>query len=167
MDGRTPAYTDKNGSSQRYFYKQAIDRPKHFSRVSRFSRAFVGEKSLAGNQEYASWAHESFQMAFAGDEIRETPPNSEHGKVVPTFINLISQHPFKQPNSNKSFLDLSDVRAHNNCISKGAIYFVKCNTIDGRHEGSISVDSSNLPTSVKFTTPAGKIQQIMATGAKE
>jgi hypothetical protein len=167
MDGRTPAYTDKNGSSQRYFYKQAIDKPKHFSRVSRFSRAFVGAKSLAGNQEYASWAHESFQMAFAGDEIRETPPNSEHGKVVPTFINLISQHPFKQPNSNKSFLDLSDVRAHNNCISKGASYFVKCNTIDGRHEGSIAVDSSNLPTSVKFTTPSGKIQEIMATGAKE
>jgi hypothetical protein len=171
LDGRTPAYTDKinpsTGASQRDIHVEAIDRPKHFSQVSRFSRAFVGEKSLAGNQEFASWAHESFQMAFAGDEIRETPPNSEHGKVVPTFINLISQRPFKQPNSKNSFLDLSDVRAHNNCTAKGASYFVKCNTIDGKHEGSIAVDSSNLPTSVKFTTPAGKIQQIMATPSKE
>ncbi len=167
LDGRTPAYTDKKGSSQRDIHKQAIDKPKHFSRVSRFSRAFVGAKSLAGNQEFASWAHESFQMAFAGDEIRETPPNSEHGKVVPTFINLISQHPFKQPNSNNSFLDLNDVRAHNNCTAKGVSYFVKCNTVDGKHEGIIAVDSSNLPTSVKFTTPSGKIRQIMATQSKD
>jgi hypothetical protein len=171
LDGRTPAYTDKNKSSigdpQRDIHKQAIDRPKHFSRVSRFSRAFVGEKSLAGNQEFASWAHESFQMAFAGDEIRETPPNSEHGKVVPTFINLISQHPFKQPNSNNSFLDLNDVRAHNNCTAKGASYFIKCNTIDGKHEGVIAINSSNLPTSVKFTTPSGKIQQIMSIQSKD
>jgi hypothetical protein len=170
LDGRTPAYTDKkessSGASQRDFYKQAIERPKHFSRVSRFSRAFVGEKSLAGNQEFASWAHESFQMAFAGDEIRETPPNSQHGKVVPAFINLISQHPFKQPNSKNSFLDLSDVRAHNNCTAKGASYFIKCNTIDGKHEGVIAINSSNLPTSVKFTTPSGKIKQIMATASK-
>jgi hypothetical protein len=171
MDGRTPAYTDKKESSseaaQRDIHKQAIERPKHFSRVSRFSRAFVGAKSLAGNQEFASWAHESFQMAFAGDEIRETPPNSEHGKVVPTFMNLISQHPFKQPNSNKSFLDLNDVRAHNNCTAKGASYFIKCNTIDGKHEGVIEINSSNMPTSVKFTTPSGKTKQIMATQSKD
>ncbi len=171
LDGRTPAYTDKNKSSigdpQRDIHRQAIEKPKKFSRVSRFSRAFVGAKSLAGNQEFASWAHESFQMAFVGNEIRESPPNSEHGRVVPTFINLISQHPFKQPNSNHRFLDLSDVRAHNNCRLKGASYFVKCNTVERKHEGIIAVNSANVPTSVKFTTLSGKIRQIMATRSQE
>jgi hypothetical protein len=171
LDGRTPAYTDKKnsstGDSQREIHIQAIEKPKYFSRVSRFSRAFVGAKSLAGNQEFASWAHESFQMAFVGNEIRENPPNSEHGRVVPTFINLISQRPFKQPNSNNSFIDLNDIRAHNNCTAKGASYFIKCNTIEGKHEGSIAVNSSNVPTSVNFTTPSGRIKQIMATQSKD
>jgi hypothetical protein len=171
LDGRTPAYTYKNkslvGTSQRDIHPEAIDKPKYFNRVSRFSRAFVGAKSLAGNQEFASWAHESFQMAFVGDEIRESPPGSEHGRVVKAFINLISQHPFNQPNSNNSFLDLNDITAHNNCTAKGASYFMKCNTVDGKHEGIVSVNSSNLPTSVKFTTSSGKIQQIVTTRSQD
>jgi pimeloyl-ACP methyl ester carboxylesterase len=163
VDGRTPAYTfnGKNflGASQRDAHPEAIDRPKKFSDVSRFSRAFVGAKSLAGNQEFASWAHESFQMDFGN----RSDTGDEHGRVVKAFTKLIAEHPFKQPNSKNRFLDLSDMRAHNNCEAKGASYFMKCDTVDGKHEGTVEVNSSNTSTLVKFTTSSGEKQQIAAT----
>jgi pimeloyl-ACP methyl ester carboxylesterase len=166
VDGRTPAYTFKGknflGASQRDPHPEAIDRPKRFSQVSRFSRAFVGAKSLAGNQEFASWAHESFQMDF-GDKF---DTGDEHGRVVQAFTNLISQHPFKQANSKNNFLDLNDMRVHNDCEDKGSSYFMKCNTVDGKHEGTVEVNSSNLPTLVKFTASSGEKQQIATTQSK-
>lgn len=90
----------------------------------------------------------------------------EHGRVVQAFTNLVSQHPFKQANSKNNFLDLNDMRVHNDCEAKGSSYFMKCNTVDGKHEGTVEVNSSNLPTLVKFTTSSGVKQQIAATQSK-
>jgi pimeloyl-ACP methyl ester carboxylesterase len=146
VDGRTPAYTYKGKTivwSHRDLHPEAIDRPKRFDRVARFSRAFVGKKSLAGNQEFAGWAHESFQMDFGS--ITDT--GDEHGRVVLTFANMISQHPFKQPKSKLDFLDLNDLISHSDCKQEG---FIKCNAYNKNHEGRIEVDANNRPTMVKF-----------------
>jgi pimeloyl-ACP methyl ester carboxylesterase len=62
------------------------DAPQRFDQVADFSRAFVGSKSLAGNQTFASQAEESFQMDF-GVGLRS--PATEHGWVVDAFRNLI------------------------------------------------------------------------------
>jgi hypothetical protein len=147
VDGRTPAYIFKDKTlgiwSNRELRAKEIDRPKHFDRVSSFSRAFVGSKSIAGNQEFAGWAHESFQMDFGSS----ADTGGEHGRVVRAFDNLISQQPFKQPASNRSFLDLDDLVSHSDCTQKG---FIKCNAYQKDHEGVITVDSKNLPTMVQF-----------------
>ncbi|MBD1921497.1 hypothetical protein H6F77_10380 [Microcoleus sp. FACHB-831] len=145
VDGRTPAYTAAEGKKPRVLHPEAVDSPKKFRDVSRFSRAFVGSRSVAGNQEFASWAHESFQMEFGG-------LSDEHGRVVETFIKLISEHPFKQPGSKDSFLDLDDSKEHNDCNGKSN-KFIKCDAYNPKHEGSIGVDSSNKPTSVRFRQP--------------
>jgi hypothetical protein len=64
-------------------YKLAgIQRPKEFRNVSRFSRAFLGSRSIAGNDVFASWAHESFLMDFGP----LSNPRNEHRQVVDTLI---------------------------------------------------------------------------------
>jgi pimeloyl-ACP methyl ester carboxylesterase len=158
VDGRTPAYIWNDflyGFEKRDLRPEAVDRPRRFSQVSRFSRAFVGAKSLAGNQEFASWAHESFQMDF----LNALDLGGEHGRVVQAFTNIISQRPFKQPNSTDSFLDLDDLRTHNDCEAKKAVNFMRCDAVDRYHEGTIKVDSSNISTSAIFT-PSGSEEVI-------
>lgn len=59
-----------------------------FAATSQFSRAFVGKASVAGNQEFATSAHESFQMDFPGN-FRS--PGIEHTWVVQAYKNLIEQ----------------------------------------------------------------------------
>jgi|GEM_PF-2127205 len=62
------------------------DAPQRFDQVADFSRAFVGSKSLAGNQTFASQAEESFQMDFG---LGRRDAASEHGWVVDAVRNLI------------------------------------------------------------------------------
>ncbi|WP_281261361.1 hypothetical protein [Chamaesiphon polymorphus] len=66
--------------------RQAPDRNK-FRDVSNFSRAFLGSRSIAGNDKFASWAHESILMDF-GNRI---DLGEEHTWVVQAFNGLISQ----------------------------------------------------------------------------
>ena len=109
VDGRTPAYS-LNGILQiRSLNQGAVDRPRCFSnltstnaikiadcnagrRIARFSRAFVGKTSFAGNQSLAATADESFQIDFG--ERSDSPSSSntiarEHGQVVKAFISRI------------------------------------------------------------------------------
>ena len=158
VDGRTPAYIFKGkipikfkgiplvGWSMRDLHPEAIDRPKHFDRVSSFSRAFVGKKSLAGNQEFAGWAHESFQMDFG--ELVDI--GGEHGRVVTAFTNLVAQHPLKQPSSKSSFLDLDDLASHSDCSQRSRINFIRCNAYSNNHEGRITIDSNDRATQLNF-----------------
>ncbi|MEG4023066.1 VWA domain-containing protein [Microcoleus sp. S13C4] len=70
---------------------QGIYLPK-FREVSNFSRAFVGSKSLAGNQLFAEQAHESFQMDFGSRFGRVGgDTGEEHVWVVQTLKQIIDQ----------------------------------------------------------------------------
>jgi len=69
------------------------DAPNKFSEVSNYSLALVGARSLAGNQQLAATADESFQMDFGGLSV----PVDEHGQVVQTFTNLLNQIKKDQP----------------------------------------------------------------------
>ncbi|MGB3760006.1 MAG: DUF4114 domain-containing protein, partial [Rivularia sp. (in: cyanobacteria)] len=65
--------------------------PEKFADVSVFSRAFVGEKSIAGNPELAITADEAFQMDFGTISEFATDFGSEHGRVVRAFTNTVNQ----------------------------------------------------------------------------
>ncbi|PSB57868.1 hypothetical protein C7B77_06835 [Chamaesiphon polymorphus CCALA 037] len=63
------------------FSVTGVQEPKRFEDVSRFSRAFLGSRSIAGNDVFASWADESILMDFGvGSNIV-----SEHAWVVQAF----------------------------------------------------------------------------------
>ncbi|MEG4405687.1 VWA domain-containing protein [Microcoleus sp. MON2_D5] len=63
------------------------DSPNKFSEVSNYSLALVGARSLAGNQQLAATADESFQINFGST----LDFSSEHGQVVQTFTKLLNQ----------------------------------------------------------------------------
>ena len=63
------------------------DRPRSFSQISNFSRAFVGTESLAGNSDFAVTANEAILMDFDG--IPGPSLISEHGRVIDVFTNMI------------------------------------------------------------------------------
>ncbi len=67
-----------------------IQAAETFADVSVFSRAFVGEKSIAGNKELAVGADEAFEMDF-GSESEWTDFGSEHDRVIRAFTNTINQ----------------------------------------------------------------------------
>lgn len=71
------------------FGDDEIVRPQRFDRVSDFSRAFLGRASIAGNDEFASWAHESFLLDFG----RRVDVGNEHFWVIDTFSQLIEAAP--------------------------------------------------------------------------
>ncbi len=70
---------------------QDTQAPAKFADVSVFSRAFVGEKSIAGNPKLAVTADEAFQMDFGTISEFATDFGSEHARVVKTFTNTINQ----------------------------------------------------------------------------
>jgi pimeloyl-ACP methyl ester carboxylesterase len=115
-------------------------------RPAKFTRAFVGEKSIFGNQGFAISADESFQMHFGtigigpggidlsidlSKGLEGIEFGKEHGRVVKAFINLISNSNFR------GFAGLEDLNAHRN-IKRGG---------DG-HTGIITIDSSDKPLGI-------------------
>jgi tetratricopeptide (TPR) repeat protein len=126
------------GIPPRYINIANIDRPKCFSQstqtavknsgcdgtkqVALFSRAFVGQKSVAGNQKLASTSNESYQIDFG---LRLTAPGSEHGEVVKTFATMI------QRNSFSGLLGSNDTKAH---------FEIKKDAQANGHEGIIIVN---------------------------
>lgn len=65
--------------------------PEKFADVSVFSRAYVGEKSIAGNPGLAVTADEAFQMDFGTISEFVTDFGEEHYRVITTFTNTINQ----------------------------------------------------------------------------
>lgn len=118
--------------------------PENFRDVAESSRAFVGSRSIAGNQKLAATAHNSFQMNF-GREFRFSPAQ-EHGWVVDTFINLISQPPEQAGILNDTFsLDFNN-RIYDQ-FEKDA-YFAYTDGLRmpvNQHEGIIEVNEPNQP----------------------
>lgn len=115
--------------------------PKRFDEVSKFSRAFLGTNSSAGNAEIASWAHESILMDF--DTFIDA--GQEHAGVVETFKRFIDPNQLQLA---ANLFTLDDNRVHdefrqNFYHSGGGSFF----TPDGRFEGVIS---ATLPNQYKF-----------------
>jgi pimeloyl-ACP methyl ester carboxylesterase len=103
-----------------------INRPKRFDSVSNFSRSFVGRRSVAGNQEFASWADESIQMDFGF----RFDTGQEHGWVIDTFTKLINP-------------DQNQLKLANNLFTlnaNGRYPEFRTNAFEQRHEGIIRVN---------------------------
>jgi Ca2+-binding RTX toxin-like protein len=69
---------------------EGVQTPQTYADTSVFSRAYVGEKSVAGNKELALGADEAFEMDF-GTQSELTDFGREHVRVVSAFINTINQ----------------------------------------------------------------------------
>jgi len=114
--------------------------PKRFDSVSTFSRAFLGSRSVAGNDMFASTANESILMDF-GDRLDF---GEEHGWVIDTFKSLID------PNSTSSKLarDLFklDPSDRGNIDFKKNQFKVYAPGLLN-HEGVIKVNQPNQPVS--------------------
>lgn len=69
---------------------EGVQAPQTYADASVFSRAYVGEKSIAGNKQLALGADEAFEMTF-GTQSELTDFGREHTRVVSAFINTINQ----------------------------------------------------------------------------
>lgn len=118
-----------------------------FATTSQFSRAFVGKTSIAGNQEFATSADESFQMDF-GENFRA--PASEHTWVVQTYKNLIEQD-LKQgepPSQERLISQLFGLenKPHSDLFRENQYYAYEFKTLlttSYDHEGVLLVDPPN------------------------
>ncbi len=120
-----------------------VQRPKRFDTVANFSRAFLGSRSVAGNDEFASWADESILMDF-GNPI---DVGKEHFRVIRAFEDLLSTKGLAN-----SLLDLRDYDRGYPNFRKNAFHVVAEDSkplspylqIDN-HEGVIKVNAENQP----------------------
>ena len=115
---------------------QGIYLPK-FREVSNFSRAFVGSKSLAGNQLFAEQAHESFQMDFGARFGRGGgDTGEEHVWVVQTLKQIIDQR--ESLGEIGKLFNPTPIKQLLNPIStfKENAY---TNALGGKHDGSLAV----------------------------
>ncbi|MEG3910301.1 VWA domain-containing protein [Microcoleus sp. w2-18aC6] len=137
------------------------DSPNNFSEVSNYSLALVGARSLAGNQQLAATADESFQMDFGGLSV----PVDEHGQVVQTFTNLLNQIKKDQPLGllqQEIIKDRILTTDRGRFNTKQNAYFYLTNPIDRLseklfvHEGILSVQAPDRPIflAVKDTNSA-------------
>ncbi|MEG3921763.1 hypothetical protein QUA07_22010 [Microcoleus sp. T3_A4] len=114
-----------------------VDRPEFFQDIARNSLAFVGAKSLGGNQRLAAGSLNSFQMDF-GNIIDS---GEEHFAVIKTFTELIKE---KGEIGNR-ILNSQTFNARQNTL----IY----NSEDAKnglaHEGVLSVKKPNEPIQLK------------------
>jgi pimeloyl-ACP methyl ester carboxylesterase len=112
--------------------KENINSPKGFRDAARNSRAFVGAKSVAGNQNLAATAHESFQMDF-GNVADNIFGEIEHNRVVKAFAKFIKDKPFG------GFWGINDWSNHFN---------ISQNNYNYGHEGSLAVNGDNIVSSI-------------------
>ncbi|MEG4852115.1 hypothetical protein QUB10_14500 [Microcoleus sp. B5-D4] len=125
------------------------DSPNNFSEVSNYSLALVGSRSLAGNQQLAATADESFQIDFGGLSV----PVDEHGQVVQTFTNLLNQTKKDQPLGLLQQEIIKDriLTDQGRFSTKKNAYSYPTNPIDPRserlfvHEGIMSVQAPDRP----------------------
>ncbi|GAB4276642.1 MAG: hypothetical protein Fur0025_01960 [Oscillatoriaceae cyanobacterium] len=140
---------------------EGIYLPK-FKDFAEFSRAFVGSKSLAGNQLFAEQAHESFQMDFGGAAV---DPGSEHTWVVEAFKRML------EDTSLGEIGKLVKPEPWDQLFPSDADKFSEnayTNAIGGKHDGSLAVDRLDTskpelpkPLSLIFTNKSGEKDDIV------
>ncbi|MEO1430173.1 MAG: hypothetical protein AAFV71_14130 [Cyanobacteria bacterium J06633_8] len=134
---------------------EGIQTPETFADASVFSRAYVGEKSIAGNKALALGADEAFEMTF-GTNSELTDFGREHTRVVSAFVNTINQQGV-----------LGDL------LGLGAYEFLETMSIDDLGElqiidgiqkgfkGIINVNEDNLVTSLAGILKTGNQDDIV------
>jgi hypothetical protein len=130
-----------------------------FAATSKFSRAFVGSGSFAGNQEFAGTAQESFQIDFGNRLFREGPDiGTEHGWVVETFTNLVDE-----PDKIGSLLG---IRAYESIDDLPINNFDTLKIRDNRHEGILFVPDPK-PTDSKSDNLSTLKPSLLISRAKD
>ncbi|MEO1184956.1 MAG: hypothetical protein AAFX46_09740, partial [Cyanobacteria bacterium J06636_27] len=130
--------------------------PQKFADVSVFSRAFVGEKSIAGNPELAVTADEAFQMDFGTISEFATDFGSEHGRVVRAFTNTVNQQ--------GQIGDLLGIRAYDSLDELPIEDFDKLRIRredNGAYTGIIDVNKDNEATLLIGKAKTGKKDDIV------
>ncbi|OCQ91109.1 hypothetical protein BCD67_22065 [Oscillatoriales cyanobacterium USR001] len=126
------------------------DYPEAFNNVSHYSRAFVGAKSIAGNQFFAARAQESYQMDFGN----LFPDTDEHGGVVKVFTELLKEEGelTNRILDNKTFdarentLFYDDEDAKNGLAHEGVLYVEKSKSND-QPPNPVALEVKNVKTS--------------------
>lgn len=136
--------------------EEGIQAPEKFADVSVFSRAFVGEKSIAGNPELAVTADEAFQMDFGTISEFATDFGSEHGRVVRAFTNTVNQQ--------GQIGDLLGIRAYDSIDELPIEDFDKLRIRredNGAYTGIIDVNKDNEATLLIGKANTGKKDDIV------
>lgn len=131
-------------------------RPRRFDSVSNFSRAFLGSRSVAGNDEFASWADESILMDFGARVGGDT--GQEHSWVVNTFEKLINPAT-RQLNLARNLFAL-DPNDRGNASFKKNQYKVAAPVGLLNHEGIIRVTSPSQPISFTAKRNTGDLLSV-------
>ena len=117
--------------------------PADFNDSAVFSRSFIGRRSVSGNPLFADSADEAYELDFGN--LIDNPfdsVNSEHGRVVKTFANLIDRpgkigellgYDSYQSLDTLPVLDFQDLNLTRRLRSR-------------TYQGIINVDNTNQPT---------------------
>ncbi|MGB3637693.1 MAG: hypothetical protein WBA39_08965 [Rivularia sp. (in: cyanobacteria)] len=134
---------------------EGIQAPQTYADTSVFSRAFVGEKSVAGNKQLALGADEAFEMNF-GTESELTDFGREHERVVRAFTNTINQQGILG--------DLLGIGAYQSVETISIEDLGELQIIEGNNKGFkgiINVNEDNLVTSLAGILKAGNQDDIV------
>ncbi len=134
---------------------EGIQAPQTYADTSVFSRAFVGEKSIAGNKQLALDADEAFEMTF-GTESELTDFGSEHQRVVRAFTNTINQQGILG--------DLLGIGAYQSIETMAIEDLGELKILEGNSKGFkgiIDVNKDNLVTSLAGILRAGNQDDIV------
>ncbi len=118
---------------------QGRQNPENFSDTAKFSRAFIGKKSLAGNPKFAEAAHEAIEMDF-GTFLVDF--GEEHTRVVQSFTNLLSE--------SGKIGELLNLNAYSSIdklpIEDFGNQAVIRRLVKRTYQGTLNVDNNNQPT---------------------
>ena len=134
---------------------EGVQAPQTYADTSVFSRAFVGEKSIAGNKQLALGADEAFEMTF-GTESELTDFGSEHQRVVSAFTNTINQQGILG--------DLLGIGAYQSLETMAIEDLGELQILEGNNKGFkgiIDVNEDNLVTSLAGILKAGNQDDIV------
>ena len=134
---------------------EGIQAATQYADASVFSRAFVGEKSIAGNKQLALGADEAFEMTF-GTESEFTDFGREHDRVVRAFTNTINQQGILG--------DLLGIGAYRSLETMPIDDLGELQILEGYNKGFkgiIDVNEDNLVTSLAGILKAGNQDDIV------
>jgi Ca2+-binding RTX toxin-like protein len=134
---------------------EGIQAATQYADASVFSRAFVGEKSIAGDKQLALGADEAFEMTF-GTQSEYTDFGSEHDRVVRAFTNTINQQGILG--------DLLGIGAYESLETMPIDDLAELQILEGNSKGFkgiINVSEDNLVTSLAGILKTGNQDDIV------